>query len=38
MGGHTEDYEETPRWRLLMYPIVGFAGTLALFGVWGAFQ
>lgn len=38
MSGQAEDYEETPRWRLLMYPIVGFVGTLVLLGIWVMFQ
>lgn len=33
-----DGYEETPRWRLLMYPIGGAVGVLIVFAVWIAFS
>ena len=29
-----DTYMETPRWRLLMYPISGFVVGLLVFGAW----
>lgn len=37
MSQHAEEYEQTPRWRLLMYPAAGFITVLAAFGAWLAF-
>ena len=31
-------YEETPRWQLLMYPIDGAVGVLAMFAAWITFR
>lgn len=38
MTEHLDTYRETPRWRLLMYPIGGFLAGLIGFGAWAFFH
>jgi len=38
MNRDEDDYEETSRWQLLMYPIAVAVGVLAIIAVWIAFR
>jgi hypothetical protein len=38
MNRDEDDYKETPRWQLLMYPIAGAVGVLAVIAVWIGFR
>lgn len=34
MSEHSDEYRETPRWRLLMYPLGGMIAVAAIFAAW----